>query len=111
MGEPPRMRDVADEREDGHRSAGFRYIRLGELLVAGDRQTRSQRSERQEERFVEAHMTLWPYAPEFSNGFERLWLNTDSKGLFLAVEMSEDDEHLISPIIRVRPALTDTRVK
>jgi hypothetical protein len=105
------MRDVADEREHGHRDASCRYVRRGEMLVAGNRQARSEGSERQEERFVEAHMTLWPYAPEFSNGFERLWLNTDSKGLFLAVEISEDDEHLMSPIIRVRPALTDSRVK
>ena|ERR1700733_6027935 len=105
------MRDVADEREYGHRDASFRYIRRGEMLVTGDRQARCEGSERQEERFVEAHMTLWPYAPEFSSGFERLWLNTDTKRLFHAVEVSEDDEHLMSPIIRVRPALTDSRVK
>ena len=105
------MRDVADEREHGHRDASCRYVRRGEMLVAGNRQARSEGSERQEERFVEAHMTLWPYAPEFSSGFERLWLNTDTKGLSHAVEISEDDEHLMSPIIRGRPALTDGRVK
>jgi len=38
-------------------------------------------------------------------------LKTDTNGLFQTIEISEDDEHLMRTIIRVRPALTERRVK
>lgn len=111
------MRDVCSQGEDCHCGAGQAYLPLRELLIAGYCEARSDGSERQQKRLVETHMTLWSYAPEFSRsspvsgGFKRLWLKTETDGLFQMIEVREDYEQLVRAIIGIRPAFTDGRIE
>ncbi len=62
-GEALRVPKPGDDGSGGDGGCGEGYVAFGKFLVARDRESGRNSSERRQQRLVEAHMTLWPYAP------------------------------------------------
>jgi len=62
-------------------------------------------------------MTLWSYAPRIltdfapSGGLEGLGVKRKRSGTLNLIEPRKNDEHFVSAVIRILPAVADSRVE
>jgi hypothetical protein len=108
------MSDQGQGNHGGRRGAGFGH-RDG--LPARYRHARRDGSEGKQERLIKTHMALVAMCAENSHGIVRALVkdlglrNSNQDGLLQAIEIRENDAHLVRAVVGVTPTIANRRIE